>query len=142
MFLCFGYVSWALGCGARAGMSAALARRGGCTVSYVYDGDTVALGCGAREVTARLQGFDAPETKAPRCAAEAALGRAATARLREMVGAADEVRYRHLGHDKYGRALIRLELDGREAGAGLVAEGLAVAYAGGARVNWCERLGQ
>jgi len=34
-----------------------------------------------------------------------------------------------------------LRLDGRDVGATLIAEGLAVPYRGGARIDWCARLG-
>ena len=56
-----------------------------CRLGYVYDGDTVEILCGADKRTARLVGFDTPETREPRCAAEAALGKRATERLRELV---------------------------------------------------------
>ena len=112
----------------------------GCAVSYVYDGDTVALDCGGAEITARLQGMDAPETKAPGCAAELAHGTLATERLRDLLGRG-EVTYRRVGADKYDRVLIRLRVDGEDVAERLVREGLAVPYSGGTRINWCERLG-
>lgn len=111
-----------------------------CRVSYVFDGDTVALECGAREVTARVRGLDAPETRDARCEAELAAGKAATARLREIVAEGD-VSYRRRGVDKYGRWLIRLSVGGEDVAGRMIAEGLAVAYAGGARIDWCKRLG-
>jgi micrococcal nuclease len=109
----------------------------GCRVGYVYDGDTVELLCGAQRLTARLQGFDTPETKEPRCAAEAALGHAATLRLRALLRGTTPQIYRH-GHDKYGRDLVTLLLDGQNVGETLIAEGLAHRYSGGTRAGWCE----
>lgn len=113
---------------------------GDCAVSYVYDGDTVALKCGTEERTARVQGLDAPETKSPGCAEELALGVQATERLRALVRAGKPT-YRGVGHDKYGRQLIRLRVDGVDVADTLVAEGLAERYSGGSRSDWCLKLG-
>lgn len=110
-----------------------------CRVSYVYDGDTVAIECGAEEVTARVMGLDTPETKGPRCAEEAALGQRATKRLRALVQLGD-VRLSEHGNDKYGRRLVRLLVDGRDVAETMVAEGLAVRYRGGTRPDWCARI--
>lgn len=107
-----------------------------CRVAYVYDGDTVELVCGTEKRSARLVGFDTPETKAPRCAAEAALGAKATARLRALVGSGPVEIFRQ-GYDKYGRDLVVLTVAGRDVGPVLVAEGLAHAYHGGTRGGWC-----
>ena len=113
----------------------------GCAVSYVYDGDTVALDCGAEaEMTARLVGFDTPETKSPGCAEELAHGALATDRLRALIGQG-AVRYELRGRDKYDRLLIALQVAGEDVGARLIREGLAVAYDGGGRIDWCARLG-
>ncbi len=113
----------------------------GCRVGYVYDGDTIELICGSQKDTARLVGFDTPETKEPGCDAELALGKQATARLRVLVKAGDVVMIRE-GHDKYGRVLVTMRTGGRDVADMMVAEGLATYYRGGSRVDWCERLGQ
>ena len=34
-----------------------------------------------------------------------------------------------------------VRLDGRDVGATLISEGLAVPYRGGPRIGWCQRLG-
>lgn len=107
-----------------------------CGLGYVYDGDTVEITCGAERLTARLQGFDTPETKAPRCAAEAALGLKATMRLRALVRSGPVAIYRQ-GHDKYGRVLITLTVAGKDVAGVLIAEGLAHDYHGGQRGGWC-----
>ena len=114
-------------------------RQTACRVGYVYDGDTVEMRCGGDTSTARLVGFDTPETKDPGCGAERALGRQATLRLRELV-ANGEVALFPQGYDKYGRDLVRMEINGRDIAAQLVEEGLAVPYRGGTRINWCARL--
>ncbi len=115
----------------------------GCRVGFVYDGDTVELLCGTKTQTARLVGFDTPETKAPGCAAEAALGLRAKLRLGDLVARGrDGVQMDDRGWDRYGRRLIEMRIDGRDVGQVLIAEGLAVAYDGGTRVDWCARLAQ
>lgn len=113
---------------------------GACRVSYVYDGDTVAVDCGTVEHRARLDGLDTPETRDAGCAEEEALGRRATARLRQLV-ARGKVTFHRTGTDKYDRPLIRLFVDDRDVADTLVDEGLAVAYDGGQRPDWCARLG-
>jgi micrococcal nuclease len=111
-----------------------------CRLGYVYDGDTVEIICGAEKRTARLVGFDTPETKEPDCAAERALGEKATLRLRALVKSG-QVRLYLQGHDKYGRDLARLTVAGRDVGDILVGEGLAHAYHGGQRGGWCDGPG-
>jgi len=117
-----------------AGMSDA-----GCRIGYVYDGDTVELVCGGVPETARLVGFDAPEVKSPRCPEEKALGLQATQRLRGVLMAVD-IGISDLGFDKYQRRLVRVMVGGRDVAAIMVAEGLAVAYSGGTRIDWCARI--
>lgn len=117
----------------------------GCSVGFVYDGDTVELLCGTQTQTARLVGFDTPETSPPRCPAEAALGLKAKLRLGDLLAQRQSqgaVLLDHRGWDKYERRLMAMQIDGRDVGEILIAEGLAVAYDGGARVDWCARLGQ
>jgi endonuclease YncB( thermonuclease family) len=111
-----------------------------CAVSRVVDGDTVDLICDGAAFRARLTGFDTPETYDPACAAEAALGRLATGRLRQLVGDAALVEADIGGTDRYGRRLVALRLDGQEVSRRLISENLAVPYSGGRRINWCDRL--
>ncbi len=112
-----------------------------CAVVRVVDGDTVDLEClGMGRFRARLMGFDTPETHRPGCAEEALLGQAATRRLRALVADARSIEA-DLGRlDRYNRRLVRLSIDGRDVGARLIAEGLALPYEGGRRIDWCDRL--
>lgn len=107
-----------------------------CRLGYVYDGDTVEMFCGGQKLTARLVGFDTPETKEPKCPEELALGKRATERLRVLVKSGPVQIYR-LGHDKYGRDLVTLTIAGRDVADTLIAEGLAHAYHHGSRSGWC-----
>jgi len=111
-----------------------------CTVAGVVDGDTVDLRCGGPVFRARLTGFDTPETYEPGCPAEAALGRQASLRLRQMVDSATRIEADIGGTDRYGRRLVALWLDGQAVSRRLISENLAVPYSGGRRIDWCDRL--
>lgn len=113
----------------------------GCSVTRVIDGDTIDMAChGIGPFRARLAGFDTPETFEPGCTAEARAGAAATDRLRTLVRQAATVEAQIGNRDRYDRRLVVLRLDGREVGQTLIAEGLAVPYSGGRRIDWCARL--
>ncbi len=107
-----------------------------CTIGYVYDGDTIEMMCDGQKLTARLLGFDAPETKTPRCAAEAEWGHRATLRLRALVQH-PEIRLFRQGFDKYGRDLVVMRIGSQNLADIMISEGLAVAYSGGKRRDWC-----
>lgn len=108
----------------------------GCRVGYVYDGDSVELICGGAASSARVIGLDAPELEA-RCAAEKTAAEAAKRALAALVRGADLVEITVEGEDKYGRHLIRLLLDGRDAAGLMIAAGHARPYQGGSRAGWC-----
>ncbi len=100
----------------------------------VIDGDTFRVG----GVKIRIADIDAPETHPSRCAREAELGAAATGRLHTLLNGGT-VRLHRVGrdHDRYGRKLRTVSVDGRAVGDMLVAEGLARRYTGGPRAGWC-----
>lgn len=105
----------------------------------VVDGDTVALG---RE-RIRLLGPDAPEIKGhAHCPAERSAGRRAADRLRELLSGRPVDIQRH-GQDTYRRTLANLFVDGRDVGAQLESEGLALPWTPGWRAHrartthWC-----
>ena len=99
----------------------------------VVDGDTIWLG--GEKI--RVADIDAPETHEPRCSAERKLGDQAARRLRELLNnGAISLQSIDRDHDKYGRKLRIVLVDGQSVGERLVDEGLARGYAGGRR-PWC-----
>lgn len=84
------------------------------------DGDTV-----DRIWRHRLAGYDAPEIKRPKCAAEREAGLAAKARLEALIAGGRDVRLVRAQWrlDKYGRVLARLLIDGRDVAEIATAEG-------------------
>ena len=101
------------------------------------DGDTVE----AWFTRWRLVGFDTPETGGrAKCPQERARGLEARARLDTLARSRKAVlvpSWPAWRGDKYGRRLAQLLVDGKDAGAILIAEGLARPYAGGRRGSWC-----
>ncbi|GGC70416.1 thermonuclease family protein [Chelatococcus reniformis] len=106
----------------------------------IIDGDTVALPApspGAPQERVRLLDVDTPETWQSRCEDELAVGLIAKQRLRELL--AGPVTVERHGHDRYRRTLARLYAGGREVGAVLLSEELAVRWRPG-RDAWEQRL--
>lgn len=103
-------------------------------VVSVTDGDTVRI----RGRATRLVGYNAPETRGAECSRERELGERATQRLRELVSAGN-LRFEPVACScrpgtegtsacNYGRACGRLYSSGRDVGAILISEGLAVPF--------------
>jgi endonuclease YncB( thermonuclease family) len=110
-------------------------------VTYVVDGDTVHLACpGTGEVKARLLGFDTPEVYSPGCRRELAAGQQATAILRKVLRSGPITAARFQGHDRYGRELVQLEVNGQDIAGTMIAAGYAVPYSGGRSPDWCRML--
>jgi len=110
-------------------------------VLEVIDGDTfrarLHIWVGQHiEILVRVEGIDAPESRA-KCRAERAKAeeaRAALATLLENGFSLTEIR-----DEKYaGRVLAKVRAGGRDVAAQLQAAGLARAYRGGKRAGWCE----
>ena len=109
-----------------------LCHSGGGT-NCVVDGDTFWMG--GEKI--RVADIDAPETHPSRCAEEARLGDAATARLQALLNAGPVVlEAADRDTDKYGRKLRVVTRGGRSLGAMLVGEGLARQWTG-RRQPWC-----
>ncbi len=103
---------------------------------HVVDGDTVRFN--GKQL--RLLVIDAPEISSPRCPAEYQAGMAAKDELSDfMFGRLVTVHYSGR-HDVFGRPLVKLSIDGKDAGKHLLSRDLAVRYAWGKRVSriyWC-----
>jgi endonuclease YncB( thermonuclease family) len=110
-------------------------------VLRVVDGDTLEVEAliwigQSLTVKVRLAGIDAPEAFRPGCATERALGRAAADFVTARLSAGAEVALRDIEPDKYGgRVVARVEADGADIGAALIAEGLAAPI--DERSDWC-----
>jgi endonuclease YncB( thermonuclease family) len=101
---------------------------------HVIDGDTIAIG----DDRYRLMGFDTPETYRSKCAAELALGKKATRRLKALIADASALELEVASRrDKYGRKLARAFVFDQDVGSILISEGLARKYSGGKRMPWC-----
>lgn len=85
----------------------------------------------------RIADIDTPETHPARCAREAALGNAATGRLRAWLNdGAFSLDPIDRDSDRYGRKLRIVTRGGTSVGDALIAEGLARPWEG-ARRPWC-----
>ncbi len=112
--------------------------QGQCRVVAVIDGDTVSIWCGGTAFDrARLTGFDTPEVFSPQCAAERWLGLRAIVALKGAMWSARRIHLDPGARDRYDRVLVRMTIDGRSVGNGLIAQGLARPYSGGRRQGWC-----
>ncbi|MFW2588300.1 thermonuclease family protein [Sagittula sp. SSi028] len=94
--------------------------------AHVIDGDTLDLG----DTRIRLHGIDAPERRQT-CGgtgtAEWACGAEATERLKELAEGRF-ARCEELDRDSYGRVVARCHVGGRDIGADMVRDGMAVAF--------------
>lgn len=103
----------------------------------VVDGDTV----DKWPFRYRLVGFDAPEIRRAACYVERERGHFAAVRLAELIRDAQRVELvrTQWRPDRYGRALARLEVDGRDVATIAIDEGWGRSYSGrGQRGGWCE----
>lgn len=109
----------------------------GCFVTRVIDGDTVELNCNGQIDRGRLLDIDTPELKG-KCAREIRAAQAAKAYLAKLVDRAKVIEITEKkSRDKYGRRLIWLKIDGKDAAASLLAAGHGRRYSGDQRKGWC-----
>lgn len=110
-------------------------------INRVVDGDTVDaridLGFSVHiNVRIRVYGIDTPEVRT-RDLEEKARGKAASARMKEILANADSVSVKSLGVDKFGRCLGILMVEGGgtkyNVAEQLIKEGYGVEYLGGKR---------
>lgn len=121
-----------------AAMKPVASAEGDCRIVRVVDGDTVTLICPDEGmVSARLLGFDTPEKYAPACLSEFLAAERASWGLRALIRKADRIVLRREGTDRYGRLLVRMELDGVDVARAMVRAGHGRLYSGGPRGSWC-----
>jgi endonuclease YncB( thermonuclease family) len=118
----------------------------------VIDGDTIRLHQHKPDV--RLVGFNTPETRRAKCRTESELGGKATARLRQLVRN-EKLDFKYVACScppgtegtrrcNFGRKCGTLKSDGKDVGAILISEDLAVPFVCGATRcpkmprPWCE----
>ena len=122
-----------------AGMKTVASDQGDCRIIRVVDGDTVSLICPEDGmVSARLIGFDTPEKYSPKCLDEFVAAERASWALRTLIQRADRMVLTHEGTDQYGRALVKLQLDGVDVARAMIRSGHARQYGGGLRGSWCQ----
>lgn len=112
--------------------------RGLCRIIRVIDGDTVSMICAEEGMqSARIVGFDTPELYTPRCVGEFVAAERASWALRTLIQQADRLQLTHQGTDKYGRALVVLQLNGVDVAREMIRRGHGRPYGGGLRGTWC-----
>lgn len=112
-----------------------------CATLLAVDGDTIKCnGENMRDMgdgKPFVSGYDAPEVRNAKCQEELELGRAATARMAELLKQGAHV-YDSGERDRFKRPLVWVRLpDGRSIGSILMAEGLAVEWHKGYSAAWC-----
>ena len=98
----------------------------------MWDGDTANIDGERLEIA----GMDAPEVRGAACPDERSRGIDAAVRLRDLLNSGEvKLLATQRAHD--GRMLTKVEVDGRDVGAAMVAAGVAREYGGGPR-SWCD----
>lgn len=112
-------------------------------LSRVIDGDTVQVEIEiwpnlTEHTSVRLAGVNTPEVHGAGIAeCEKQKGLAAADFTAKFLLAGSAIVLKDLHLDKYGRALARVEVDGQDLSAALLAAGLARPYHGEKREPWC-----
>ena len=101
-------------------------------LNCVWDGDSATID-GQR---VEIAGMDAPEVRGAACPDERRRGIDAAVRLRDLLNSGD-VKLLGAQRAQDGRLLRKVEVDGRDVGAAMVASGVAREYGGGPR-SWCD----
>ncbi len=110
----------------------------GAATAVAIEGDTFLLS-GER---IKLVGVDAPEWRGPRCESELQLALRAKQRLAALL-AEGRLKVERQGKDIYGDTMAHVSVDGRDIGATMLDEGLALPYQRGSAAKlsrlaeWC-----
>ena len=95
----------------------------------MVDGDTIIVSQGTEKLTIRLVGIDAPEVSHKKHEPSQPFGQAATKHLAGLV-LNKTVTIQSYGHDRYGRTLAVVLLNGTNINLEMVKAGLAEVYRG------------
>ena len=114
-------------------------------VERIIDGDTISVSIPSfpapfNPIAVRVAHINAPESRRPAPDCEIEDGRLAKAFAagRMPAGTTVTIVYDDNRQDKYGRMLARVVLpNGQDYGQALISEGLARAYEGGKKEEWC-----
>lgn len=116
-------------------------------VRYIknYDGDTITVDIPGvhpligNDIMIRIRGIDTPELRGYGCTAELEKARQAKKLVKSLLRSAKEINLHKVGRGKYFRIIADVEFDGKDLGAILVKNGLAVdGYHGGKKIHdWC-----
>jgi len=98
-------------------------------VSRVVDGDTIKVRGASGEMTIRLSGIDAPEEPRKKREAGQPFSQQATKHLAGLV-LNKNVEIKEYGHDRHGRILGVVSLDGKDINLEMVKAGYAEVYRG------------
>lgn len=114
-----------------------------CATLLAVDGDTIKCdGVTMRDMgdgKPFVSGYDTPEVRGAECQEELELGRAATARMGELLKQGAQV-YDSGERDRFERPLVWVRLpDGHSVGSVLISEDLAVVWRPGRSADWCAR---
>ena len=99
----------------------------------VLDGDTIRLGVQQVDIA----GLDAPEIHGSSCGEERVHGIGAAVRLADLLNGG-EVAVGDPFRDQYGRAVRKVEVNGKDVARAMIAAGVAKSYIGEAR-KWCAK---
>ena len=111
-------------------------------ITSIYDGDTFRANIKGwpsivgEHIPIRIMGIDTPELRG-KCTREKTLARKAKQHTVAMLREARKIELHDLKRGKYFRLLATVYVDGKSLGDSLFQKGLAAAYDGGAKKNWC-----
>lgn len=106
----------------------------------IVDGDTIRVGLGGREVTVRLIGIDTPEVAGPHTDEECFGAEASRFASRSLRGRTLDLEFDVERHDRFGRTLAYVWLDGELFNERLVLDGYAVVTTFPPNVRYVERF--
>lgn len=113
-------------------------------ITSIYDGDTFRANIATwpavvgERMLVRVSGIDTPELRG-KCPEEKAAARKAKQFAVAMLRGGKKIELRNIERGKYFRLLADVYVDGVSLGGELVANGHAVAYDGGTKVDWCKQ---